>query len=83
MRNLTIPPELAALANLPDDALVGVRAVAALYSCSQRHAWRAADRGLIPQPVRVGGIVRWRIGTIREHIRAGCNPVAPMDGGEQ
>jgi predicted DNA-binding transcriptional regulator AlpA len=69
------PPDLAALAGLPDDALIGVGSVALLYGCSTRHAWRAADGGLIPPPMRVGRIVRWRIGTIREHIRDGCKPI--------
>jgi hypothetical protein len=70
-----VPPELAALASLPDDALIDVGAVATLYSCSTRHAWRAADAGQIPPPIRgVGRIVRWRIGTIRDHIRGGCPP---------
>jgi predicted DNA-binding transcriptional regulator AlpA len=65
-------PDLAALAGWPDDALIGIDLVAALYDCSERHAWRAADRGLIPPPLRVGRNVRWRIGTVREHIRNGC-----------
>src|SRR6516165_8500065 len=34
MIRLMIPPDLAALTNLPDDALIGVAAVAALYACS-------------------------------------------------
>jgi hypothetical protein len=75
MKLSTQLPELEALSNLPDDALIAVDSVAALYSCSTRHAWRAADRGLIPRPLHVGHIVRWRIGTIREHIRAGCPSV--------
>ena len=83
MIRLMIPPDLAALTNLPDDALIGVAAVAALYACSERHVWRAAERGLIPQPARVGGIVRWRIGSVREHIRAGCKPLARTEGGQQ
>jgi predicted DNA-binding transcriptional regulator AlpA len=70
-----VPPDLAALANLPDDALINVGQVAKLYCCSIRHAWRAADQGLIPHPLRVGRIVRWRLGTIRDHIRSGCRPV--------
>jgi predicted DNA-binding transcriptional regulator AlpA len=72
-----VPPDLAALASLPDDALISVGQVATLYGCSTRHTWRAADAGLIPSPIRVGRIVRWRIGTIRDHIRAGCKPVRP------
>jgi hypothetical protein len=66
MSTAIAPPHLAALANLPDDAVVGVGTVARLYSCSKRHAWRAANAGLITAPLRVGCIVRWRIGSIRE-----------------
>lgn len=65
---------LAALAGLPDDTLIPVDPVALIYDCSARHIWRAADGGQIPPPVRVGRLVRWRIGTIREHIRGGCKP---------
>jgi predicted DNA-binding transcriptional regulator AlpA len=80
MKSVIAPPDLAALAGLPDDALVGVSAVAMLYGCSTRHAWRAADGGLIPPPLRVGRIVRWRIGTVREHIRNGAKPVRTAKG---
>ena len=82
MATSIVPPDLAALANLPDDALIGVAAVAALYSCSTRHAWRAADGGLIPAPIRVGRIVRWRIGAIRDHIRGGCRPTRRAERGK-
>jgi predicted DNA-binding transcriptional regulator AlpA len=68
---------LATLAELPDDSLIDVRPMSRLYACSVRHVWRAADAGLIPAPVRVGRLVRWRVGTIREHIRNGCKPVRP------
>jgi hypothetical protein len=73
---IVVPPDLAALVNLPDDALVTVQQVAALYSCSPRHVWREAGR-LIPGPVAVGRLKRWRIGTLREHIRNGCKPIQP------
>jgi hypothetical protein len=66
------PPRLATLADLPDDALVGIDVATALYACSVRHFRRATDRGLVPPPVRIGTLVRWRIGTLREHIRSGC-----------
>jgi predicted DNA-binding transcriptional regulator AlpA len=82
MKRLMIRPELAALANLPDDALIGVASVAALYSCSQRHVWRSADGEQIPPPMHLGRIVRWRLGTIRQHIRDGC-PTTRRQGGEE
>jgi hypothetical protein len=73
------PQDLAALAALPDDALVGVESVAQLYACSARHVWRAADGGLIPPPLRIGRCRRWRIGALRDHIRAGCRPVRTVE----
>ena len=72
MATAIVPPELAALACLPDDALIGVDLVAAFYSCSSRHVFRSADAAMIPQPIRLGRAVRWRVGTIRQHIRDGC-----------
>jgi hypothetical protein len=70
-----LPADLMALASLPDDALIAVDQVAHLYACSVRHCWRAADLGLIPAPLPVGRLRRWRLGTLREHIRGGCRPV--------
>ena len=69
-----VPKDLAALTNLPDDALINVHQAAAIYACSPRHFWRAADAGLVPPPCRVGRLVRWRLGALREHIRTGCKP---------
>jgi len=71
---------VATLTNRPDDSLIDIGQVAALYSCSERHAWRATDAGLIPAPLRVGRLVRWRLGTIRYHIRGGCRPVRTVRG---
>jgi hypothetical protein len=69
-----VPADLAVLASLPDDALIHATQAAALYGCSVRHLWRAAGR-LIPAPLAVGRLKRWRLGTLREHIRSGCKPI--------
>lgn len=69
------------IANLPDDALIDVRAVSTLYGCSARHTWRMAELRRIPAPVRVGRLVRWRIGDVRSHIRAGCPSCRTTKGG--
>jgi predicted DNA-binding transcriptional regulator AlpA len=63
---------LAELATLPDEALVAVPMVAALYDFSERHAWRAADKGDLPRPLSIGRLKKWRLGDLREHIRRGC-----------
>jgi excisionase family DNA binding protein len=65
----TAPPDPAAL-----PALLDVRAVAALLDCSPRHIYRMADGGLMPSPVRVGALVRWRRSDLDAWIAGGCKP---------
>ncbi|MCC6489636.1 MAG: helix-turn-helix domain-containing protein [Candidatus Hydrogenedentes bacterium] len=55
--------------------LLDVRAVAVLLNCSQRHVYRMADAGKMPQPVRVGTLVRWSRNTLEDWISGGCLPV--------
>jgi len=59
---------------LPDDAVVGVDPVAQVLDCSVRHIWRMADAGLMPAPLKLGRLRRWRVGTIRQWIAGGCKP---------
>ena len=53
-------------------------AVAALCECSSRHIRRQSDAGLMPRPVHVGRLVRWRLRTgnpmtgVLDWIDAGC-----------
>jgi predicted DNA-binding transcriptional regulator AlpA len=72
---------LAALADLPDDAMIAVEAVSQLCAWSTRHTWRMVDAGGMPAPRRVGRLCRWRIGDIKEWIRQGCKPVRPHQRG--
>lgn len=59
-------------------ALLDVRAVASLLGgCSVRHVRRLTDAGKLPQPVRLGSLVRWRRAELEEWISAGCLPVRP------
>lgn len=53
-------------------ALLPVEQVAELLSCSTRHVRRLADRGAMPQPVRLGGLVRWDREAIQRWIGEGC-----------
>ena len=52
--------------------------VATLIPCSPRHVRRMADGGLMPRPVHVGRLVRWRLRTgnpttgVLDWIEAGC-----------
>lgn len=51
------------LAEEPAKPLGDVNAVATLCDCSPRHVYRLADRGAMPRPIRIGGLVRWRLRT--------------------
>jgi hypothetical protein len=55
-----------------------VEAIAALIPCSARHVRRMADAGLMPRPVHIGRLVRFRLRTgdpktgVLDWIEAGC-----------
>jgi len=62
MPPLTTPPGGRPASNPPE--LLDARAVAGLMSISVRSVWRLRDAGLLPAPVRVGSMVRWRRDTL-------------------
>jgi excisionase family DNA binding protein len=64
-----IPP-----ADAPAAQLLDVRAVAQLLACSVRHVFRLAGAGRMPQPVRIGALVRWRRADLDGWLAAGCPP---------
>jgi predicted DNA-binding transcriptional regulator AlpA len=41
---------------------------------SPRTLWRLLSAGKLPEPIRVGRSVRWRMSDIREWIDSGCPP---------
>lgn len=53
-------------------ALLGIRAVAELLDCSVRHVHRLRDAGKMPQPVRLGSLVKWRRTDIEQWVAGGC-----------
>lgn len=54
--------------------LVTSAEVARLLNVSTRTLWRQLSAGQIPQPVRFGGTVRWRVNEIKNWIAEGCPP---------
>lgn len=53
--------------------LLDVKSVAMLLGgCSVRHVYRMTDSGRMPQPVKVGALVRWRRADLEAWIAAGC-----------
>lgn len=53
-------------------ALLDVKAVAKLLSCSVRHVYRLSDGGRMPGPVKLGALVRWPCHAVVEWIAKGC-----------
>ena len=52
-------------------ALMTDKETAAMLSVSTRHLHRLRDRGDIPQPIRLGGSVRWRRQSILDWLKGG------------
>lgn len=52
--------------------LIDVHEVARLTQISERTIWRLRSAELMPQPVRLGGSVRWRREEILCWISEGC-----------
>lgn len=46
--------------------------VARMLHISIRQVWRLHSIGKLPNPVRLGNCVRWRIDEIRAFVEAGC-----------
>ncbi len=62
--------------NLPSEAvMLTADGLAKLLDCSPRSVRRLADKGSIPPPVKIGGMVRWPRGTIEQWLADGCPAV--------
>ena len=52
--------------------MLTVNDVAKLLACSPRTVYRLADQGNIPQPAKIGGMVRWSRALLEQWITDGC-----------
>ncbi len=46
--------------------------VAKMIRISPRTLWRLVSADQVPEPLRIGGAVRWRVDDIKQWIGAGC-----------
>lgn len=46
--------------------------IAKMMRISSRTLWRLVSAKRVPEPLRFGGAVRWRVDDIKEWIAAGC-----------
>lgn len=64
----------------PAAALLDIGAFAGLLGVSTRHLRRLVDAGKAPQPVRLGGSVRWPLPIINTWIADGCPTIRRLAG---
>ncbi len=58
-------------------ALLDARTVAGLLSCSRRNIYRLSDGGLMPRPIKLGRLTRWRRSEVEDWIAEGCPKPMP------
>jgi predicted DNA-binding transcriptional regulator AlpA len=57
---------------LAEPLLITAMELGQLLQVSTRTLWRLRSAGELPQPVRLGGAVRWRLDEVRKWIADGC-----------
>jgi predicted DNA-binding transcriptional regulator AlpA len=64
------------LGKIPDTAglMVDTKTFAMLLNISSRHLIRLRDLKALPEPIRLGQLVRWRLAEVLEWIEADCPP---------
>lgn len=68
---------------LPDGALVRLPIVMGLFSISRATVWRWCEKGELPAPMHVGGVTFWKVGELRERLRAAHAGQASRRSGER
>lgn len=68
-RSMTAGQEAAPVVNA---ALISIHDVATLLDCSIRHVYRLVDTRRIPQPIKLGALLRWVKADFERWIATGC-----------
>lgn len=67
-----------------DQILATASDIARMMRISTRSLWRLRSGGQMPEPLRIGGAIRWRLDEIKQWIAAGCPvPQAPSELGKK
>lgn len=62
---------------MTDKILVTAVEGAGMLSMGRSTFWRAVGAGVLPQPVRIGGITRWRVADLLRAIDPANLPASP------
>jgi excisionase family DNA binding protein len=60
------------LTDTQEPLLIAADELARLMQISRRTLWRLRSAGELPEPVRLGGTVRWRLEEVRDWVAMGC-----------
>jgi prophage regulatory protein len=60
------------LTHLEEPLFITAAEFADLLQVSPRTIWRLRSARQVPPPIRLGGIVRWRLEEVRAWIAGGC-----------
>jgi predicted DNA-binding transcriptional regulator AlpA len=52
--------------------MITAQQLAGKMQISTRSLWRKLSAGLVPRPIRIDGIVRWRLAEVEQWIADGC-----------
>ena len=63
-----------------DDSLLDLRGVAEFLAVSPRHALNLVDRGVLPEPIKLGRCSRWRRSDIQSALAELEGPQAGSTG---
>ena len=58
--------------NQGEPLLIRAQELAGMLNISLRTLWRLNSAGVLPQPMRLGAAVRWRLEEVKTWIAAGC-----------
>lgn len=68
---------------MTDKILVNAVEGAGMLSMGRSTFWRAVSAGVLPQPVRIGGLTRWRVADLMRAIDPATLPASPSTAGAQ
>lgn len=63
-----------AIGAIEDDKMLTITDVMQILSCSDRHVTNLRKENRMPQPVKIGALVRWPRKPFMEWINNGCQP---------
>ncbi len=68
---------------MTDKILVTALEGAGMLSMGRSTFWRAVSAGMLPKPVRIGGLTRWRVADLMRAVDPAYLPASPSKADTQ